>query len=110
MEVQALHSSSETLVGGVLGYQWVSKVQAACLAPSNIPLREVEGHFVWMSFNGSPGCPFSPYQYHPAGETRGSSSCWVDIQDSLLASAGTLEGLVHFVVTKHLLIRLGRVH
>lgn len=34
----------------------------------------------------------------------------IDIQDSHLASDGTLEGLVHFVFTRHLLIRLGTVH
>lgn len=34
----------------------------------------------------------------------------VDIQDSHLASAGTLEGLQHFIVIRHLLIRLRTGH
>lgn len=34
----------------------------------------------------------------------------IDIQDSHLASDGTVEGLVHFVFTRHLLLRLGTVH
>lgn len=33
---------------------------------------------LWLNFSGIPGCPFSPNQHHPVGETRSSSSRWVE--------------------------------